>query len=174
VDNSLSRFLRKLDECALPHRCFFVCVRACRRSGGPLYRFCFGRPAHFSRGSALPSSQAAHSSSSSRAPSWLQQQTLFTEVRVRQFPQRKMGHMSNMQPTSGTLVLGRAAFALSPKRSKLPRGPLLRSPTVLCGMHPPVQGECIFLIIPRDRPYLAAGPGPLGPGLSALFTTATR
>ena len=33
-----------------------------------------------------------------------------TEVRMWQFPRRKMGHMSDMQPTSGTLALGRAAF----------------------------------------------------------------
>ena len=33
-----------------------------------------------------------------------------TEVRMWQFPQRKMGHMSDMQPTSGTLALGWAAF----------------------------------------------------------------
>lgn len=51
------RFLRKLAECALPHRCFLVCVRACRRSGGPIYRTCSGRPAHYHRGSALPSSR---------------------------------------------------------------------------------------------------------------------
>jgi hypothetical protein len=33
-----------------------------------------------------------------------------TEVRMWQFPQRKMGHMTDMRPTSSTLTLGRAAF----------------------------------------------------------------
>jgi hypothetical protein len=33
-----------------------------------------------------------------------------TEVRMWQFPQRKLGHMTDMRPTSSTLTLGRAAF----------------------------------------------------------------
>jgi hypothetical protein len=41
-------------------------------------------------------------------------------------------------------------------------------------MHPPVRGGTHYLIIPRDRPYLPGGPGPLGPGLSPLFTIATQ
>src|SRR5215217_6823896 len=100
-----------------------------------------------------------------------------------QFPQRKMGHMTDMQPTSGTLTLGRAAFRYPsygypfrfPARpsATIPSGPGLmvtvprpfpvHSRPVLYGMHPSAGVGRIFLIVPRDRPSLARGRGPLGP-----------